>query len=251
MDKIKQNKTTEGQQESSETNIDSFKDNLNTGSPLLKLLSKSREFSYNKIEEFYTKSLKATKTGYLLYSRSDNVIWFSDELIQLLNIPVNNNQINATDLKKISTDDNLGFLEIITKPCEELLKKELLLCVHSDNEFKQQRIMAYQDFQYTDSNLILGIITDISEQKRYEETIAKEKEKAEEADRINTIFLTNISHEIRTPMNAIIGFNELLNISDIAADKKKEYLTIIKNKSKYLLSLIDDIVELSKFESGK
>ncbi len=101
------------------------------------------------------------------------------------------------------------------------------------------------------SRFILGIAFDITEQKHFEEQLAKEKEKAEESNRIKTTFLSNISHEIRTPMNAIIGFNELINIGDISSENKKEYLTIVKNKSKHLLSLIDDITELSKFESGE
>ena len=97
---------------------------------------------------------------------------------------------------------------------------------------------------------VLGVISDITERKNYEDALAKAKENAEEADRIKTIFLSNISHEIRTPMNAIIGFTELLSLGGITPEKREEFLSIIKTKSKYLLSLVDDIAELSKFEAG-
>jgi signal transduction histidine kinase len=78
----------------------------------------------------------------------------------------------------------------------------------------------------------------------------KEKEKAEKADRMKTFFLANMSHEIRTPMNAIIGFSDLLAMTDLD-EKQKQYLQIITNNSQHLLKLIDDIIDISKIESNQ
>ncbi|NJK87175.1 MAG: response regulator [Bacteroidales bacterium] len=62
--------------------------------------------------------------------------------------------------------------------------------------------------------------------------------------------MTNISHEIRLPMNSIVGFAELINIGNISAESRKEYIRIIKQQSNQLLKFIDDISEFAKFESG-
>ena len=81
--------------------------------------------------------------------------------------------------------------------------------------------------------------------------LIKAKIKAEEGDRLKSSFLANLSHEIRTPMNAINGFTELLintNISDI---EKLEYLGIIEKSGKNLVSIIDDLIEMSKIDSNQ
>ena len=75
------------------------------------------------------------------------------------------------------------------------------------------------------------------------------KEKAELSDRLKSAFLANMSHEIRTPLNAIVGFSELMVTCD-DPDEKKEYINIIQSNNELLLRLINDILDLSKIESG-
>lgn len=85
------------------------------------------------------------------------------------------------------------------------------------------------------------------------ENIARElkdlKEKAELSDRLKSAFLANMSHEIRTPLNAIVGFSELMVNTDDQAEKE-EYMEIIESNNELLLRLINDILDLSKIESG-
>ena len=95
-----------------------------------------------------------------------------------------------------------------------------------------------------------GIIHDITQAKKIEKEFLKAREKAERADRLKSHFLTNLSYEIRTPMNAILGFAELLNLEDLSNEQKLEYTRIIRMKGNNLLSIIDDGIELSKFETG-
>ncbi|MDJ1169281.1 PAS domain S-box protein [Roseofilum sp. BLCC_M154] len=76
------------------------------------------------------------------------------------------------------------------------------------------------------------------------------KEAADAANQAKSEFLANMSHELRTPLNAILGFTQLLSRSAVASEQK-EFLSIIKNSGSHLLSLINDILDLSKIESGK
>jgi PAS domain S-box-containing protein len=77
------------------------------------------------------------------------------------------------------------------------------------------------------------------------------KERAEESDRLKMVFLSNISHEIRTPMNAIMGFSELLEKSDISSEKQEKFTQIIRRRSKDLLTIINDILDISKIDAGQ
>ncbi len=80
--------------------------------------------------------------------------------------------------------------------------------------------------------------------------LKKEKEHAEESDRLKTAFLANMSHEIRTPMNGILGFAELLKKPDLTDDKQQLYLGIIEKSGSRMLNIINDIIDISKIESG-
>ncbi|MBW4360859.1 ATP-binding protein [Flavobacterium taihuense] len=79
--------------------------------------------------------------------------------------------------------------------------------------------------------------------------LEKSKEKAEESDKLKSTFLANLSHEIRTPMNAIIGFSDLLMDEKLSEDYKKKYLKIINRSGKSLVSIIEDLIEMSKIDA--
>lgn len=87
------------------------------------------------------------------------------------------------------------------------------------------------------------------EKKNRELLIANDK--AEEANRLKTAFLANMSHEIRTPLNAIVGFSELQTMDDYSKEDKIEFGKIIKENSDLLLNLINDILDISRIESGR
>jgi PAS domain S-box-containing protein len=77
------------------------------------------------------------------------------------------------------------------------------------------------------------------------------KEKAEESDRLKSAFLANMSHEIRTPMNGIIGFSEMLKIPEISVEKKDKFVDTINECGQQLLSIVNDIIDISKIEAGQ
>lgn len=96
-----------------------------------------------------------------------------------------------------------------------------------------------------------GTIQDITERKVLVQNLKEAKEKAEENERLKSAFLANMSHEIRTPMNGIIGFSELLDRQNLTKEKQKTYTEIIKNSSVQLLSIVNDILDISKIETGQ
>jgi signal transduction histidine kinase/CheY-like chemotaxis protein len=87
--------------------------------------------------------------------------------------------------------------------------------------------------------------------KRLEKELQKTKEKALSSEKFKSAFLANMSHAVRTPMNAIIGFSELIAMESISPKRKEEYIRIINEKGHQLLTLIDDIIEISKIEAGR
>lgn len=97
----------------------------------------------------------------------------------------------------------------------------------------------------------LAVKEDITGKKSLMEDLIAAKEKAEESDRLKSSFLANMSHEIRTPMNGILGFMGLLQEPNLTGDERDEYIKIVKISGNRLLSTINDIIDISKIESGQ
>jgi len=91
---------------------------------------------------------------------------------------------------------------------------------------------------------------DITYSKEAEEELLRAKMKAEESDRLKSAFLANMSHEIRTPMNTIIGFASLLADGELSDEERNRFSEIIQSRSEDLLHLINDILDISRIESG-
>ena len=94
------------------------------------------------------------------------------------------------------------------------------------------------------------LLTDVTEMHQLMDALVEEKERADEANRAKSAFMSNMSHEIRTPMNAIVGMTEILMRSDLP-ETEREYLGNIKRSGNALLGIINDILDFSKIESGK
>lgn len=149
------------------------------------------------------------------------------------------NQINSVSSK---------FNEVISKG--QILNQEYIMTRKDGTTFPAE-ISAV--LNYDEHNLpknIIGIGRDITQRKLHEDAMAEALEKATQADRLKSAFLANMSHEIRTPMNGIIGFAEMLKNKELSEDKRAFYANIIMNSSKQLLSIINDVLDMSTIEAG-
>ncbi len=95
-----------------------------------------------------------------------------------------------------------------------------------------------------------GIHVDIDKQKRLQQRLSETKEKAEVANRAKSIFLANMSHELRTPLNAVLGYSQLLKADDSLQSTQQDYVEIISRSGEHLLSLINDVLDMSKIDAG-
>lgn len=110
---------------------------------------------------------------------------------------------------------------------------------------KQKIMVESEDF----SPIIVSIEWDITQLELMRCELIESKEKAETSDKLKSAFLANMSHEIRTPLNAIVGFSRIISESD-NAEERREYYEIVDANNERLLQLINEILDLSKIESG-
>jgi len=120
----------------------------------------------------------------------------------------------------------------------------------------------YQEQKYFNNNII-GIINDrkliriwgtqqdITSLKHKEKEIIRQKEKAEESNRIKNAFLANISHEIRTPLNSIMGFSDLLDSPGIPPEDQRAYIAHVRTSGNQLLRIVSDILDISFIQTGQ
>jgi PAS domain S-box-containing protein len=197
---------------------------------------------------------------------AENIISAMDEILILLDPEGNILSVNNTALVTLNFEQKELESKLFTFLFkEESLKKKLLEKImevetvsNHEGSFitKNGRIIPiiYSISPIKDNEgTVLGhvfISRDISAYKQIEEELTRSKEKAEGSDRLKTAFLANMSHEIRTPMNGILGFADLLKNPDLKNDKQQMYIEIIEKSGHRMLNIINDIIDISKIESG-
>ncbi len=107
------------------------------------------------------------------------------------------------------------------------------------------------EVKFDDHSVITGILTDITEQKAIEEQLHEARLAAESSTAAKSQFLANMSHEIRTPMSAIIGYSDLLLDPEQTSDDRVDCVSTIRRNADHLLTLINDILDLSKIEADR
>ena len=172
-----------------------------------------------------------------------------------------------TDYAYTSVDEEYraGYLKFIQPDnVRELLMKQPVISyrflekVGDEMKYSMLRMAGVRHIEDRDDNRVHAVgvgFTDIDEEMRQsleqQKTLAEALAAAEQANRAKTAFLSNMSHEIRTPMNAIIGLDSLALRSETLDSETREYLEKIGDSARHLLGLINDILDMSRIESGR
>lgn len=198
-------------------------------------------------------TLESTADGIVVMNNeSGDMIQYNQKFLDMW-------EINKVKVKsKLNDNDVLGFLK------KQLLYPEEFITsakkIYSKKESTSFDIVEFIDGRFFErysipqeiNNEFVGRVwsfRDITERIKHEKELEKARDLAEQSDKIKSVFISNMSHEIRTPMNSIIGFASLLE-KEKDPEKIKKYIDILTRSGNLLLSLIDDIMDLSKVESG-
>ena len=154
----------------------------------------------------------------------------------------------------IRKDGTIVFIEMNTKKVADNILQAYIRDITSRK--KSQKMLENKNLELLEAKTELQKINDMLSEKNEQLKIQKielenAKYKAEESDRLKTAFLANISHEIRTPMNGIIGFTQLLQTPGANDSSISEFADVIKASSRRMLDIINDIISISKIESGE
>ena len=213
-----------------------------------------------------SQSIKSEKERQALVKHFEYLVKYTNDIIILSDFNGNINEVNDKTIKEYGysraeilkmnikqlspteTDDAMGMQpDLIHKNDGSLI--ETLHIRKNGEKFPVEisgRIIEVDGIKYYQA-----IIRDITERKKTEADLIKAKEKAEESDRLKTAFLNNMSHEIRTPMNGILGFAEFLDDETLSQEERRQYISIINNNSLLLLSIINDIIDISEIDSNQ
>ena len=182
--------------------------------------------------------------GILLDSMSDGVIAL-DEQRQITNY----NPAAAKIFADLSSHMIGKPIEMLAGLPKEMLKEGAKKGFSLNDCFYQERVEPILD-KFGKNKGYVVLIYDITETENYIEEMKQVREQAEQANLAKSAFLANMSHEIRTPMNAIVGLSDII-MEESRGHSVYEYACDIKSASRNLLALINDILDLSKVESGK
>lgn len=188
-------------------------------------------FVVDELEEIKEFSAKKSLTGLVIHTKKPMLI----------------SKEQQEKLIKEGTIEQIGSLSQIWMGVPLFIKKEvfgaLVLQSYTDKNAYNQSDLQLLEF-------VANQLSSIIQRKNAENNLKEALQKAQESDKLKSAFLANMSHEIRTPMNGIIGFSELLANPSISASDRNKYAQIVVNSSKQLLTIVNDILDISKIEAG-
>jgi len=217
-------------------------------------------------------TLTESRLGYIYYYSEDKTEFtlntWSKEAMEQCKIanPLTKYQLNSTGCWGEAVRQRKPFLLNEYTPDNEFvkgtplghveLKRFLTIPLIVEDEIVAVVGVANKTEEYNNSDirqltLLMDTVWKIVERQEHQQQLIAAKEKAEESDRLKTAFLANMSHEIRTPMNAIIGFAEMLNRPNLSDERRKYYTEIISENSNQLLAIVNDILDISRIETGQ
>jgi PAS domain S-box-containing protein len=195
-------------------------------------------------EEKYRNLVENALIGVYRISIEGDLIFGNDAMLKIMEIDGDDySKSNAINFYK--NPDNRKFLLQTIQEQGEIRNFETELI-----SFKGNHLDVIINARL-EGKVLSGVMMDITERKKALTELIIAKQHAEESDRLKSTFLANMSHEIRTPMNGILGFAELLNDPHLSGEDQKAFINVINKSGHRMLNIINDIVEISKIESGQ
>ncbi len=215
---------------------------------------KGRKSAQEKLMESdvrYKKAQEIGQVGSWEYNIENNTFWGSDEGKKIYGFNLTTDIFTADEVMKCVIERDRvdkALIDLIQNNIPYDIEFEIIPLNSTERKTIHSKAEILRDAKGDPTN-ISGVMHDITERKQAELELIATKEKAEESNRLKSALLNNMSHEIRTPMNAIMGFSDLMKEAD--PDEKDCYAEIINNSSNELLSLIDNVILLSRLQSEK
>lgn len=187
------------------------------------------QWEYNNLTRLFNSSNERIKNGETVLTREDYV-----------------RAVHPDDLEEV-----MRVIDVMDEGLDEKILLNKRLKYSGDDSWHYTTVYGAPFEKDIDGKVVryTGFRRDDTEWKNINERLEEEKKKAQQADKLKSAFLANMSHEIRTPLNAIIGFSQLLLVAEDPAERE-QYAQIINVNNDLLLRLINDILDLSKIESG-
>jgi PAS domain-containing protein len=191
------------------------------------------------------------------YDQNNNRIYFDESFFELFQIKDDGTHSVAVEdfMTAIHPDDFPLWRETMDCVLDGTITKGFLQFRMNLNGqgyiWWEYRISLSTSITEDSSFKYVGICLNVEQFKQTEEELIRLKEEAEKSDQMKGIFLANMSHEVRTPLNAIVGFSSILiDNQDLPSDERKEFINIINENCRLLLKLINEILDISRIESG-
>ncbi len=205
-------------------------------------------------EERWKFALEGAGDGVWDWDIKNDHVYLSNRWKEMFGYDGNEKDNTFEDWKKCFHPEEVqSFIEemqsCLNKNKSHLIKEHRIQCKDGSWKWSLARGMSIHG-KDDQPHRIIGTHSDISKQKRDEELLQEAKEAAEKANLAKSEFLSRMSHELRTPLNAILGFSQLLNTDEMTNDQHENVCEILF-AGHHLLELIDDILDISKIESGQ
>jgi len=204
-------------------------------------------------DEYARLMFDATPISCVLWDMDFKIVNCNEEALRFFEVTereaLDDNASLSPEFQPDGVKSDTGELEMVRRAFDEGYVRQEWVHKSSTGELLPCEVTLVRVL-HKNRYLIAEFLRDLREQKKHLAEIEKNREAAESANEAKSVFLANMSHEIRTPMNSIIGFSELAQDGNMP-QKSKEYLDKIQDSAKWLLNIINDILDISKIESGK